>query len=146
VSEFQLAPPDGTWIAVDLDGTLAVFPDCFPDVGPPIPRMVETVKRWIAEGHDVRIFTARVCIVDLSSEFGTADEAFAADQRAKIDRWCLEHLGITLPITAQKDFLMRELFDDRCIQMVSNEGITAAERFRELILTVGSNHRTRREP
>ena len=50
------------WIGVDLDGTLAEYggwkgPD---HIGPPVPKMLERVKSWIAEGRDVRIFTARV--------------------------------------------------------------------------------------
>ena len=48
------------WIGVDLDGTLATFDASDPDVvGPPIPAMVQRVKRWLQEGREVRIVTAR---------------------------------------------------------------------------------------
>jgi len=52
------------WIGVDLDGTLATYggwkgPD---DIGAPVPAMMKRVKRWIGEGREVRIFTARACI------------------------------------------------------------------------------------
>jgi hypothetical protein len=120
----------GGWIAVDLDGTLAVYPHSFPQVGPPIPRMVERVKAWLAEGQDVRIFTARVGVrPELSSEHGTANAEFAAAQVALIDAWCLEYLGTALPITATKDFQMIELWDDRCVQVVPNTGLSVLEAF-----------------
>ena len=49
------------WIGVDLDGTLAKYGSWNGgQIGDPIPLMVERVKQWIAEGVEVRIFTARV--------------------------------------------------------------------------------------
>ena len=53
------------WIGVDLDGTLAehYWPakgDYDPTrIGDPIPMMVERVRGWLAEGREVRVFTAR---------------------------------------------------------------------------------------
>ena len=51
------------WIGVDLDGTLAEYLGWqgMGHIGEPIAPMVERVKAWLAEGKDVRIFTARVC-------------------------------------------------------------------------------------
>lgn len=91
------------WIAVDFDGTLAhygtwVGPD---HLGEPIAPMVERVKRWLTEGHEVRIFTARVGACGRSNGEGQSDdEAFAAKQRALIESWCLQHLGQALAVTA----------------------------------------------
>ena len=52
------------WIAVDFDGTLAKWgcpwPEDYKATGDPIPMMVERVKKWLVEGEDVRIFTARM--------------------------------------------------------------------------------------
>ena len=50
------------WIGVDLDGTLAYYDQWRGalHIGEPIPVMLERVKRWLDEGKDVRIFTARV--------------------------------------------------------------------------------------
>ena len=50
------------WIGVDLDGTLAYYDQWRGalHIGEPIPLMLERVKRWLDEGKDVRIFTARV--------------------------------------------------------------------------------------
>lgn len=115
------------WIGVDLDGTLAYYPYDFPRIGPPIPAMLEKVKGWLAEGKDVRIFTARVAGSGLSSSAGTDNEEWRKDQVELIENWCLEHLGQKLPVTATKDFLMIELHDDRCTQYVTNSGLTIIE-------------------
>jgi len=49
------------WIGVDLDGTLAVHMGVWDgSIGPPIYPMVDRVRRWIKEGREVRIITARV--------------------------------------------------------------------------------------
>ena len=50
------------WIGVDLDGTLAQY-DGFKGctvIGDPVQVMLARVKKWISEGIEVRIFTARV--------------------------------------------------------------------------------------
>lgn len=107
------------WIAVDLDGTLAVYDHWRgpSHIGEPIPAMVERVKRWLEEGRDVRIFTARV------TSDGTIARAVVASQaRRAIRRWCAQHIGRELPITNVKDWKMLELWDDRAVQVVTNTG------------------------
>jgi hypothetical protein len=111
------------WIGVDLDGTLAEY-DVWrgPDhIGKPIPLMLERVKRWLAEGREVRIFTARVYHPsdDLARFFD------AAHAREVIEKWCLEHLGQRLQVTCTKDYSMIEVWDDRAIQVVPNTGLRA---------------------
>lgn len=122
--------PAGGWIGVDLDGTLAVYDQgrYFPEIGPPIPRMVERVKRWIAEGKEVRIFTARVAATGRQTEYGLDGEAFANDQADKVQQWVYEHIGTNLQVTCQKDFQMTELWDDRCVQMISDMGYSLREQ------------------
>lgn len=102
------------WIGVDLDGTLAEYHGWVSSeyIGKPIPRMVERVKSWIAEGLEVRIMTARV-----SPTKGDADIC-----RRAIVVWLKEHLGTILPITHEKDQFMRELWDDRVVQVIPNTG------------------------
>jgi hypothetical protein len=100
------------WIAVDLDGTLAYYdgwrgPE---HIGEPIMPMVERVKAWLAEGIEVRIFTARV-----SDEAGTRAGFAIAD-------WCEKHIGQVLPVTNVKDYGMVELWDDRAITVEQNTG------------------------
>lgn len=104
------------WIGVDLDGTLAEYhgwegPE---RIGKPIPEMVARVKRWLADGKEVRVFTARVGPQPTQEEVSVA--------RSAIERWCIDNLGQVLQVTATKDFEMGRLFDDRCIQVETNTG------------------------
>ena len=101
------------WIGVDLDGTLAEYthwqgPE---HIGKPIPAMVKRVKIWLASGHKVRIFTARVWGEDEDHSITNA-----------IQHWCLVHLGEMLPVTCQKDYGMLELWDDRAVEVIPNTG------------------------
>lgn len=119
----------GGWIAVDLDGTLVQYPHSFPAIGPPIPKMVERVKGWLETGRDVRIFTARVAVVHglRNASDQHADQDFADDQIRRIQVWCGLTFGCILPVTALKDFHCVELWDDRCVQMITNTGETLLE-------------------
>ncbi len=113
------------WIGVDLDGTLAKYGSWNNgQIGEPIPAMVERVKKWIADGVEVRIFTARVGTGGgFSLESGRSDDnQFVNEQRALIEAWCEEHIGYKLKVTAMKDFLMIELWDDRAVQVEMNTG------------------------
>jgi len=127
-------PPPRT-ILCDLDGVLAEYhgPAGVGVIGPPIPRMVERVKAWLAAGRDVRIFTARVSY----GEAPTCEVPFettrrdAEHQRALIKAWCREHLGRELPVTNCKGYGAVEIYDDRAIQMIANAGQTLAEHLDE---------------
>jgi hypothetical protein len=102
------------WIGVDLDGTLAHYDEwrgVF-HIGEPVPAMVARVKRWLAEGREVRVMTARV------SRLGGE----ALDARQVIELWCHQHIGRKLPVTHEKDFAMIELWDDRAVQVTPNTG------------------------
>lgn len=104
------------WIGVDLDGTLAKYDGWrgLDHVGEPVPAMLLRVRRWLAVGQEVRIFTARV---------GDGQDATTIQvARAAIALWCLEQFGQVLPITATKDFSMVALWDDRCVQVETNTG------------------------
>lgn len=112
---------DTPWIGVDLDGTLAVrncgWPKNFQNIGVPIPAMVERVKRWLGEGKDVRIFTARLDGWWMGSYM--ALHLIESPIRA----WCLEHIGQELPITNIKDHNMIELWDDRARHVEQDTGV-----------------------
>jgi hypothetical protein len=95
--------------------------------------MLERVKKWVAEGKDVRIFTARVQRATFSSD---RDSQYDPDGREgttaveeSIRQWCEKHVGRALPITCCKDYGMIELWDDRCIQVIPNTGRTIADEF-----------------
>jgi hypothetical protein len=108
------------WIGVDLDGTLAHY-EHFIDadvIGDPVPSMVARVKRWLAEGKDVRIMTARVW----APNDDPARQHDAAIALEAIQDWCRVYLGVVLPVTAIKDYGMVELWDDRAIQIERNTG------------------------
>jgi hypothetical protein len=116
----------GAWIGVDLDGTLAEYHGWQNNhgVGEPIPAMVERVKKWIAEGKEVKIFTARVSLqggYSLESH-SFADNKWVAEQTIIIQEWCLKNIGTILPVVCMKDFQMIELWDDRCIHVEENTG------------------------
>ena len=120
------------WIGVDLDGTLAFYDGWHgpQHIGEPIPAMLNRVKRWLAEGKDVRIFTARVDGGTVALSMGNKDGDQCRDvERVKgfIEAWCEKHVGRVLPVTCQKDYGMIELWDDRCVQVIPNTGRTIAD-------------------
>lgn len=103
------------WIGVDFDGTLATYEyGQYPTLGAPIDLMVERVKRWLEDGVDVRIFTARVDDTQSVKEVTT--------QIINLIAWCKEHIGQALPITCRKDMSMLELWDDRAVTVEKNTG------------------------
>lgn len=103
-----LKPYQG-WVGFDLDGTLAKYDGWkgSSEIGDPIPEMVVHLKKYLDNGHDVRIFTAR---------------AEDDDAVPFIQEWCLRHIGIVLPITNRKDYDMLRLYDDRAVAVEHNTG------------------------
>lgn len=107
--------PQG-WIGVDLDGTLAFYdkwrgPN---HIGSPITPMVERIKAWLADGKQVRIFTARV---------GGDDAEHNTFQATLIQDYLETACGLPrLEVTARKDYSMVELWDDRAVRVVMNTG------------------------
>jgi hypothetical protein len=124
------------WIGVDFDGTLATYGTWAgaDHVGEPIAPMVERVKRWLAEGREVRIFTARISGLDkcftiemqptigYDGELVVDRDSDAAKALHAIRAWCRQHIGQVLPITNVKDYGMIELWDDRAVQVRANTG------------------------
>lgn len=109
------------WIGVDLDGTLAHYEGWNGGtIGEPIPAMLERVKSWIAEGREVRIFTARV-----HGHLQPLVGGGVYDAITPIEEWCRKHIGHALTITNVKDFGMVELWDDRAVQVIPNTGSRA---------------------
>lgn len=102
---------ESEWIGVDLDGTLAEYGEWrgLEHIGKPIPVMVRRVKEWLAEGKQVKIFTARV----------------THGQKAvqHIHEWLIAQGLPALEVTNVKDFDMIELWDDRCVSVITNTGM-----------------------
>lgn len=116
------------WIGVDLDGTLAVYDHwvAWNVLGPVIPAMRERILKWLEEGKEVRIFTARVAY-ETDRCFVTGVDFTRQDVVLLIQDW-LKNNGLPrLAVTHEKDFKMIELWDDRAIQVVKNTGRTLAE-------------------
>lgn len=107
------------WVGVDLDGTLATYDNWVRAdvIGEPVWPMVDRVRGWLGQGHDVRIFTARV-----STDGTPRRDEEARIARLAIDKWCKKVFLRTLPITNVKDYGMVELYDDRAVQVVPNTG------------------------
>lgn len=105
------------WIGVDLDGTLARDMGEYHYVGPPVALMVERVKRYLTQGYEVRVVTARV-----APEWDQAEA-----QRQMIESWCEEHIGQRLTVQAHKTGSMIRLYDDRAVGVIANQGHLAHE-------------------
>ena len=103
-----------SWIGCDLDGTLAEYHGWEEGIGPPIPVMLERVKKWLSEGREVRIFTAR------ASRLNDHPDKLIAE----VGEWCRRHIGQVLQVTCEKDFQMESLWDDRAVQVIHNTGCT----------------------
>lgn len=110
------------WIGVDLDGTLAQYGGWVNElhIGDPVPAMASRVRNWIAQGREVRIFTARVCQPDVPLIGGGRASVEAI--RSAIQDWTEQHFGVRLPVTNVKDFGMVELWDDRAVRVRANAG------------------------
>jgi hypothetical protein len=101
------------WIGVDLDGTLAHDlgkrrdSKGLDEIGSPIKPMVNRLRKWLAEGKTVKIFTAR---------------ASSPRQVVMIKKWLASQGLPDLEVTNVKDLRMIELWDDRCVQVMTNLG------------------------
>lgn len=107
--------------AVDFDKTLAYYESKWKarKIGPAIPEMVEQVKKWLAQGDKVTIFTARI------SQLYDPDEAQFNDvyeQIAMIRDFCKENGLPELPITAVKKKEFTHFYDDKAFHVVPNKG------------------------
>lgn len=97
-------------IAVDLDGCLAhkeKGPFDPEHIGEPVPAMLERVKKWIKDGKEVAIFTAR---------------ATTKSSIPPIKLWLKKHGLGDLEITATKHPKFEKFFDDRAIGVKRNTG------------------------
>lgn len=111
------------WVGVDLDGTLAYYEEWIDEyhIGEPVPAMIDKVKKHLAAGDEVRIFTARIA--------GNRQGISPEQTTQLIQDWCEKHIGLRLPVTCIKDFGMEVLYDDRCVQIIKNTGKSLYETF-----------------
>ena len=97
------------YYAVDLDGTLAKYSGWKSptEIGKPVPKMIDRVKKWLREGQRVKIFTAR---------------ANEKETIPVIKKWLVKYGLPALPVTNIKSHDMIEFWDDRAKQVVPNTG------------------------
>ena len=108
-------------IAVDLDGTLAQDIAHTPyEIGPPVPEMLERVRKWVEDGEEVWILTSRMTTHDITVK----------TMRQVIQDWLEENGLPRLPVTGIKSYRIRELWDDRAVAVVPNTGHPTNEPFR----------------
>lgn len=102
------------WIGFDLDGTLAKYDGWQGNnnIGDPILPILDLLLGFLAKGQEVRIMTARVSSMNPNRE----------EARKAIELWCFVHIGVVIPVTAEKDFEMIDLYDDRCHHVEANTG------------------------
>ena len=98
------------WYGIDLDETLAFYTGTSGNtkIGPAILEIMVIAKRWLSEGKDVRLFTARCGFPGAVAE---------------IEAWLLEHDLQDMKICNVKDHGLILLLDDRAREVVGNTGI-----------------------
>lgn len=129
-----------SWIAVDLDGTLAHYEsgaqwDGY-SIGKPIPKMIERVKQLLNDGKNVKIFTARISKNGDPRGVENVEKIIGL-----IQDWCEEHIGQRLEVVNEKDYFMVELWDDRARQVVQNEGVFIDELLSHYYTTYKELHK-----
>lgn len=105
------------WIGVDFDGTLAEHPKGeFKEKDlKPIGPMVSRVKRWLKDGKDVHILTARASRESFSKKK-------VKKQTKIIQKWCKRYLGRKLPVTAEKNQALAAIYDNIAYHVVKDTG------------------------
>lgn len=109
-------------IAVDFDGTLAQY-EGYKGVGvygEPVLSMLERVRRWVAEGREVVIFTARVA--PRIEDDGRQDWSDSKAERYLIQQWLIKHKLPRLEVTCIKHKRIKEFWDDRAVSIETNTG------------------------
>lgn len=103
------------YILVDLDHTLGHYTthkEQGLNIGDPIPAMVERIKRWLKDGEDVRIFTARASRADFKG----------SDEEKMIQEWCESVFGHPLQIQNWKCFDCKAIWDNIAVTVEVNSG------------------------
>ena len=113
------------WLAVDLDGTLAIYDGWKGEehIGDIIEPVAEKIKERVAEGWNVAIFTARVSSI-LSNEVSHATSV--------IWKWIDDNdmSQYISGITAVKGKHFIEFWDDRAFAVEKNKGVFTEEWLR----------------
>lgn len=132
VNKENMQGPRG-WIAVDMDGTVAEYHGWtkWNEFGPPIPAMIQRIRGWLADGHDVRIFTARVSLPQDDTKeqtcYKTGEKFTSVMMKHAIAEYCEKHIGQRLRSQCYKDLHTIEIWDDRAVGVEANTGRTLTD-------------------
>lgn len=97
-------------IYIDFDGTIATQKDGYQrEIGEPIMPMIDRINKWIKQGHNITIFTARAENMNIS-------------EKLDIEMFCVKYFGRVLPITAIKHHECDLYIDDKAIRVERNTG------------------------
>lgn len=102
-------------IFLNLDSTIAYYESAWraQKTGPPIPKMVENVKKWLTKGYKVTIFTARLARLNPTE----------IKHQEKMIQSFLAAAGLPeLPMTAIKLQEATHFIDDKAYHVVPNTG------------------------
>ncbi len=106
-------------IAVDFDRTLSYYEGHktwkMYQFGPPIPAMYFRVKKWISEGHNVIIFTARVA--------PHGENYDIEGVRRAIQDWLQANDLPRLEVTCIKTPDIDQIWDNKAVSVKENSGL-----------------------
>ena len=111
---------------VDFDGTLAEDTGWkgFRHFGKPVPETIRKIRRWLEEGDEVIVHTARL---SLSPNFDPKDENLDKEGvRALVEDWCEKNIGKRLEVTNEKQGYGPQ-YDDWGCHVIKNTGMTFKE-------------------
>ncbi len=119
-------------IYLDLDGTIAKYErghfhtqedwdEARVPIGESLPYISDDIKRWLTQGHTIKICTARVSDGNIEKKV------------KQVQDWCEEHYNFRPEVTNRKHYEMDYLLDDRAKQMIPNTGLLLQDLTNDLI-------------
>ena len=105
-------------IFVDLDNTLAEYYDGMDifEIGSPIESSIKKVRKWILDGHEVVIFTARLSLFLSETNSGFTKLPGYDKMVDTINKWCLKNIKETFYVTCVKWHIADMFVDDKFIK------------------------------
>ena len=120
------------WVGVDLDGTLAEYHGWVSPthIGEPVENIVNLVQHLMANGYEVKVFTARMATPWVHQQTMIRDA---------IKSWTKEHVGRELDSTCVKNPSCLAIFDDSAFSVEGNSGTIAGWDISSLFNFLHSN-------
>jgi hypothetical protein len=106
------------WIGVDFDGTLVVQKK-FPEIGPPVEKMVRRVKKWLKHGCIVKGYESKSPVKKVKIFTARASDPYQVEV---ISNWTKKHLGQRLEVTNVKDSGCVRIVDNISVRVKKDKG------------------------